>query len=113
MRFRRDYFTGTLHYLLYIPYALVDDSEFRQMAVSIFSQGRGAGLVRTRVDAINEEFGPQGKTPLLKQALTAVEIEALSPNITRRHFALALKEKAGALVQTCEIKLNANQHVKP
>jgi hypothetical protein len=95
LRFRREYFTGTLHYLLYIPYALLDDAEFRQMAGEIFGQGRGAGLVRARVDAINEEFGPEGKTPLLKRALTAAEIESLAPNVTRRHFALALKENHG------------------
>jgi len=95
LRFRRDYFTGTLHYLLYIPYNLLDDAEFREMATGIFSQGRGAGLVRARVMAINDEFGPNGKTPLLEQDLTAEEIETLSPNITRRHFALALKENHG------------------
>lgn len=95
LRFRREYFTGTLHYLLYIPYALLEDIEFRQMAMRIFSQGRGAGLVRARVEAINEEFGPDGKTPLLARPLTAAEIEDLSPNVTRRHFALALKENHG------------------
>ena len=95
LRFRREYFTGTLHYLLYIPYALLDDAEFRQMASDIFGQGRGAGLVRARVEAINEEFGPEGKTPLLKRPLTTTEIESLAPNVTRRHFALALKENHG------------------
>jgi predicted metal-dependent phosphoesterase TrpH len=92
LRFRRPYFVGTLHYLLYIPYNLLADPDFRQMAADIFSQGRGSGLVHARVDAINEEFGPQGNTPLLQKELTAAEIEALAPNITRRHFALALKE---------------------
>jgi predicted metal-dependent phosphoesterase TrpH len=95
LRFRRPYFVGTLHYLLYIPYALLDDAEFRQMATGIFGQGRGSGLVHARVNAINEEFGPNGNTPLLKKALTAQEIESLAPNITRRHFALALKENHG------------------
>ncbi len=95
LRFRRDYFTGTLHYLLYIPHALLDDAEFRRMAMAIFSQGRGAGLVRARVAAINAEFGPAGKTPLLQRELTAAEIEALATNVTRRHFALALKENHG------------------
>jgi predicted metal-dependent phosphoesterase TrpH len=95
LRFRREYFTGTLHYLLYIPNSLLDNQDFRQMATGIFQQGRGAGLVRTRVAAINEEFGPSGKTPRLKQDLTVEEIETLAPNITRRHFALALKENHG------------------
>jgi hypothetical protein len=95
LRFRRPYFIGTLHYLLYIPRDLLQDEDFRQMAMEIFSQGRGTGLVRARVQAINEEFGPQGISPLLERDLTAEEIEALSPNVTRRHFAVALKENHG------------------
>ncbi|HFQ93298.1 MAG TPA: PHP domain-containing protein [Anaerolineae bacterium] len=95
LRFRRDYFTGTLHYLLYIPYALLADEQFRQTAMDIFSQGRGAGLVRARVEAINAEFGPAGKTPLLQRDLTPEEIEELAPNVTRRHFALALSQNHG------------------
>ena len=95
LRFRRPYFTGTLHYLLYIPNDLLQDEAFRQMASDIFSQGRGGGLVRARVEAINAEFGPHGKQPLLKQDLTAEEIEALAVNVSRRHFAVALKENHG------------------
>ena len=95
LRFRRPYFVGTLHYLLYIPRDLLADGEFRQMALNIFGQGRGPGLVRARVAAINGEFGPDGNQPLLKRDLTTEEIEALSPNVTRRHFALALKENHG------------------
>ncbi|NKQ35835.1 MAG: PHP domain-containing protein [Chloroflexi bacterium] len=95
LRFRREYFTGTLHYLLYIPYALLDDAQFRQMAADIFSQGRGAGLVRARVAAINAEFGPEGKAPFLQRDLTSEEIEELAPNVTRRHFALALSQNHG------------------
>jgi predicted metal-dependent phosphoesterase TrpH len=92
LRFRRPYFIGTLHYLLYIPRLLLKDGDFRKFAMEIFSQGRGAGLVRARVQAINEEFGPRGISPLLERDLTPEEVEALSPNVTRRHFATALKE---------------------
>jgi len=95
LRFRRSYFVGTLHYLLYIPVDLLAHEEFRQMAMEIFAQGRGAGLVRARVEAINSEFGPDGKQPMLVRDLTAEEIEALSPNVTRRHFALGLKKNHG------------------
>ena len=95
LRFRRPYFVGTLHYLLYIPYALLKEEAFREMAQEIFSQGRGIGLVRARVEAINEKFGPDGEQALLKRPLTSAEIEKLAPNITRRHFALALKENHG------------------
>ena len=95
LRFKRPYFTGTLHYLLYIPYDLLEDKRFRRDAEAIFSQGRGGGLVRARVAAINAEFGPAGATPLLKRDLTAEEIEALADNVTRRHFALALANNHG------------------
>lgn len=95
LRFRRPYFTGSLHYLLYIPYEIVADADFRQMANEVFSHGRGHGLVQARVDAINEQFGPEGATPLLQRPLTATEIEQLAPNITRRHFALALGQNHG------------------
>lgn len=95
LRFRRPYFTGTLHYLCYIPYDLLADGAFREMAGEIFSHGRGAGLVRARVEAINAIFGPLGSEPLLARDLTAEEIEALAPNVTRRHFALALGENHG------------------
>ncbi len=95
LRFKRPYFTGTLHYLLYIPYDLLGDTEFRAAAEAIFSQGRGGGLVRARVAAINAEFGPAGTTPLLERELTAEEIEALADNVTRRHFALALSNNHG------------------
>lgn len=95
LRFRRPYFIGTLHYLLYIPRELLQDEAFRNMAGEIFAQGRGAGLVRARVQAINEHFGPQGAQPLLERELTAEEIEALAPNVTRRHFAGALQANHG------------------
>ena len=95
LRFKRPYFTGTLHYLLYIPYDLLEDERFRREAEAILSQGRGGGLVRARVAAINAEFGPAGATPLLARELTAEEIEALADNVTRRHFALALANNHG------------------
>lgn len=95
LRFKRPYFTGTLHYLLYIPYDLLADADFRREAEAVFSQGRGGGLVRARVAAINAEFGPAGATPLLARDLTAEEIEALADNVTRRHFALALSGNHG------------------
>ena len=53
LRFRRPYFTGTLHYLLYIPRDILADADFRAMATAVFQQGRGHGLVQARVDAIN------------------------------------------------------------
>ena len=35
LRFKRPYFTGTLHYLLYIPIELLDDAEFRAAAEAV------------------------------------------------------------------------------
>lgn len=95
LRFKRPFFTGTLHYLLYIPTPLLADADFRNMAAAIFSQGRGSGLVQARVAAINEMFGPESLTPILQRELTSAEIQALAPNVTRRHFALVLKENHG------------------
>jgi predicted metal-dependent phosphoesterase TrpH len=95
LRFRRPYFVGTLHYLLYIPRDLLADETFRAQATQIFGQGRGSGLVQARVQAINDEFGPDGVEPLLERELTTAEIEALAPNVTRRHFAQALAENHG------------------
>ena len=95
LRFKRSYFTGTLHYLLYLLTGLLGDHAFRRDAEVVFSQGRGGGLVQARVAAINAEFGPGGVTPLLERDLTAGEIEALADNVTRRHFALALANNHG------------------
>jgi predicted metal-dependent phosphoesterase TrpH len=95
LRFRRPFFVGTLHYLLYIPRDLLQDQDFRNRATEIFAQGRGAGLVRARVQAINDQFGPQGCEPLLARDLTVEEVEALASNVTRRHFAQALAENHG------------------
>ena len=89
--FIRPYFKGSLHLLLYFNSALLADDRFRKMLCGIMEKGRGDGLVRTRVDAINREFGPGGRTPLLERALTFDEIKAHGKNISRRHFALTLQ----------------------
>ena len=94
LRYRRPNFTGTLHYLLYIPYELLRAKPFRAQAMDIFSQGRGRGLIRARVAAINEVFGPEGKTPLLDQPLTVAEVEALAPQRHPAPFCLGLGEQS-------------------
>eukprot|EP01105_Mastigella_eilhardi_P006325 TRINITY_DN17939_c0_g1_i1.p1 TRINITY_DN17939_c0_g1~~TRINITY_DN17939_c0_g1_i1.p1 ORF type:complete len:321 (+),score=109.34 TRINITY_DN17939_c0_g1_i1:43-963(+) len=93
LRFRRDYFVGTLHYLLYIPYRLLADPEFCNDAEKTFSLARGAALNKARVDLINKLFGPTSATPVLKTPFTVEEVEKLAPNVTRRHFMLALKAR--------------------
>lgn len=92
LRFRRVYFTGTLHLLLYFSESLIKDTVFREDLNSIVSRGRGLALVRDRVDAINIEFGPDGREPILKRPLTPEEITLQGDNITRRHFFMALSK---------------------
>ena len=71
------------------------DDQFVKGFQNILTQGRGEKLVRARVDEINKIFGPGRKTALLKRNLEFEDIAALSDNATRRHFALALKERFG------------------
>ena len=88
------YFTGTVHFLLYIPFDLVRDSNFRVQAYKMLQKGRGEDLVRNRVGNINAWFGPKGETPVLARKLHRSEI-GNSPVVTRRHFAVALRERHG------------------
>ncbi len=92
LRFKREIFVGSLHLLLYFPEVYLKDSEFREKLMSIVGKGRGINLVKDRVNAINREFGPEGKDPLLTRPLTVDEIQSHGINISRRHFALALSE---------------------
>lgn len=95
LAFRRSDFVGTLHLILYFKIELLHDVEFRTMLNNILSQGRGLALVEARVKAINQVFGPDGEQPKLKRNLLANELTSYSSTVTRRHFALALKEKHG------------------
>ncbi|WP_299976188.1 PHP domain-containing protein [Desulfobacula sp.] len=95
IRFKRSYFTGTLHLLCYFPVGRLLDNQFIKGFQNILARGRGEKLVRARVDKINKFFGPEGKTALLKRNLELEDIAALSDNATRRHFAIALKECFG------------------
>ncbi|MDZ7342049.1 MAG: PHP domain-containing protein [candidate division KSB1 bacterium] len=95
LAFRRPYFVGTLHLLLYFSKAFLNDEKFTNWLTEILSQGRGLSLIQARVNAINEEFGPAGHYPLLRRPLEVDELTSYSPNVTRRHFALALSEKHG------------------
>ncbi|MBC2705270.1 PHP domain-containing protein [Desulfobacula sp.] len=95
IRFKRSYFTGTLHLLCYFPADRLLDNQFIKRFKTILARGRGEKLVRARVDEINKIFGPDGKKALLKRNLEFEEIAALSDTATRRHFAIALKEDFG------------------
>lgn len=108
LRFVEPMFTGSLHLLLYFNEKTLRKEEFQTCFQAIVSQGRGHSLVKSRVEAINQEFGPQGKNPVLKRDLTVDEIEAFSSNVTRRHFALALKENHGLSDKSVISQLIAN-----
>jgi predicted metal-dependent phosphoesterase TrpH len=95
LRFRREYFKGSLHILVYFTEELFHDPEFITELEEIVSTGRGPALVSERVRCINREFGPVGKTPLLSRNLTVEEISRYAENISRRHFAKALSEIHG------------------
>ncbi len=97
IRFKRSYFTGTLHLLCYFTKSMLCDKKFVKELKNILAKGRGEKLVRARVNEINKFFGPKslrsgGETPLLKRDLEFNDIAALSSNATRRHFAIVLKE---------------------
>jgi len=95
LAFKRSYFVGTLHLLVYFTNGFLNNADFKTRLNEILGQGRGLPLVELRVKAINEIFGPDGDQPVLKRNLLAEELTSYSSNVTRRHFALALKEKHG------------------
>ncbi|MBW2654801.1 MAG: PHP domain-containing protein [Deltaproteobacteria bacterium] len=95
IRFKRSYFTGTLHLLCYFLKNRLWDDQFINQFKTILAQGRGEKLVRARVNEINKIFGPNGNKPLLKRKLKFEDIAALSDTATRRHFAIVLKEDFG------------------
>jgi predicted metal-dependent phosphoesterase TrpH len=93
--FKKPFFTGTLHLLGYFSSGRLDDTNFMTRMDQMLERGRGEALVRARIREINRYFGPGGQTPLLARSLEFDDIERLSRNATRRHFALALAESFG------------------
>ena len=109
VRFKRPIFTGTLHLLCYFKPALLQDPTFRQTLTTTLGKGRGDGLVLSRVKQINHFFGPDGKTPILKQKLTVEDVSQLSSNISRRHFAMALNQNHGITDKEVVNRIIGNQ----
>lgn len=95
VRFNRSFFTGTLHVLAYFSRQRLADKDFYQRFTTLLSGGRGQGLVRARIEKINEIFGPAGQSPLLGRELLFEDIAVYASNASRRHFALALAERLG------------------
>jgi 3',5'-nucleoside bisphosphate phosphatase len=87
IRFKRSYFTGTLHLLCYFSESMLLNDTFVKKFNNILMHGRGEQLVRARIAEINKFFAP-----LLTRNMEFKDIAALSNNATRRHFAVALKE---------------------
>ncbi len=95
IRFKRSFFTGTLHLLCYFSVDTFSDEELMTEITLILARGRGEDLVRARVNEINRFFGPRGITPVLPRVMEFEDIAGQSNNATRRHFALALTETLG------------------
>lgn len=93
--FKRPFFTGTLHLLGYFPSDRLYESNRMARMDQILAKGRGEALVRARIREINRYFSPGGQRPLLSRPMEFEDIERLSRNATRRHFALALTEAFG------------------
>ena len=92
LSFTEPFFTGSLHLLLYFPEALLQHQDFLDRTAETLSFGRGDALVRARLAAINEHFAPGAAEPLLPRPLLEQDIFAHGHQISRRHFALALRE---------------------
>jgi len=91
--YKRPWFTGSLHYLLYFQKTYLSHPDFSPGLKNILSEGRGRKLMSARIKAINDLFGPEGKQdPILKHDLCADEFVFPAESITRRHFANALKQ---------------------
>jgi 3',5'-nucleoside bisphosphate phosphatase len=101
LRFKRPAFVGTLHLLLYFNPAFMEHTERVKTLQTIIAQGRGAALTHTRIQAINEIFGPDGTYPELKRTLTYDDIVTNSnANASRKHMYVALAEKHGMTEDT-------------
>lgn len=95
IRFKRPYFTGTLHLLCYFSPDLLNEKKFTDEFNMILSQGRGESLVKARIAEINKVFGPGKTSALLHREMVYEDIASLSDNATRRHFAIALEKTFG------------------
>jgi 3',5'-nucleoside bisphosphate phosphatase len=108
IRFKRSFFTGTLHLLCYFSLELLGHKDFRKSFTEILSKGRGEGLVQARVDEINRVFGPLGETPVLTEELMVDDISKYSLNATRRHFDIALQEIHNITTKSQRTKIIGN-----
>lgn len=107
LRYNRQNFVGTIHYLVYFSETLLKHTDFTSEISNLLSQGRGHSLVETRVNTINSLFGPNGSLDrILKYPLTVEEIQTQGQNITRRHFQLVLTNIHGLDEKTASYLIN-------
>ncbi|MBN2053817.1 PHP domain-containing protein, partial [bacterium] len=92
LRFTRPFFTGSLHLLLYFDQELLSDAAFLSDLTTVVAAGRGPGLFKRRIQAINDYFGPSAPEPVLRRPLTFEEVQSLASNLTRRHIVTALTQ---------------------
>ncbi len=90
LRFIEPGFRGSLHLLLYLPEALLDDGTFLAETAAALAECRGPKLDRARLSELNDRFGPDGAEPLLPRPLTEADLLRHGARVSRRHFALAL-----------------------
>lgn len=91
--YKRPWFTGSLHCLVYFTPTNLSNSVFFNEINRLLSEGRGPKLLSARVKAINNIFGPADSIePILKHELCEEEISSSAGVITRRHFGKALKQ---------------------
>ena len=115
LRFKRDFFVGTLHYLVYMPPSLLENAAFLDEINAVLAQARGEELTRARVRALNAYIGPDNDDEsaaaaarsfpeiqhhpsiFLETPFSEDEIARVLPpgntSATRRHFALALQAR--------------------
>ena len=92
LRFTEEFFRGSLHLLLYFSKTLARDPAFQEHTAKTLAHGRGPALNASRLEAINQWFGPGGKTPKLPENLTEDHLHKHGHRISRRHFAKALND---------------------
>lgn len=129
LRFKRDFFVGTLHYLVYMPPAMLDNPAFLDEFGAVLSQARGEELTRARVRALNAYIGPDDykaeafsemphhpsitlSTPFSEDEITRV-LPPGSTNATRRHFALALQARGLSKSEVSECVGNSSPAYLP
>lgn len=90
--FREPAFIGSLHYLVYFSPRLCRHQPFLHDFTETLKKGRGDALNQRRVEALNEVFGPGSEHPVLATPITVEQVKRRADNVTRRHFAITLKE---------------------